>query len=188
MRRTMGRGMALFAMLAGMWLWPQAAAAQDPRGWYLNAGLGLNQLDLVGNEDLGANLGFRAVVGGGFRFHRHWALELDTGFIRNTVPRPTGPDGSMSQLPLVGTLVFHLANATKFEPFVGAGVGGTTFFTDGKTGTDVTLGFKGGIRRQVRERVAIGIDYTYFMWGGISLILGEPAGDDTVNLTVQWRP
>lgn len=188
MRRTLCRGLMLMLMVAGMGWWPRAVHAREPRGWYLNAGVGINQLDLVGNEDLGADLGVRGVAGAGFRFNRRWALELDSGFIRNTFPDAGGPDKVLSQVPLVAAAVFHFPNASTFEPFVGVGVGGTTFFAGGDTGADYTFGFKGGVRRDIGERAAIGIDYTYFMWGVASIFLGEPAGNDTVNLTVQWRP
>lgn len=187
MRRRTCWGMILVLMAGGMGLWAEAARAQEHRGWYLNTGVGINQLDLVGNEDLGFDLGVRVVGGVGFRFNRRWALELDSGFIRTTSPRASGPDQGLNQVPLVVTGVFHFPNASKFEPFVGAGLGGTVFFIPEDSGMDATFGFKGGVRRGINDRAAIGIDYTYFMWGIASLILGEPAGNDTVNLTIQYQ-
>lgn len=168
--------------------WPAAAGAQEARGWYLTTGLGLNHVDQEGSLDPKADLGFRVVAAGGFRFDPRWSLELDTGFIRNTRPdHPSrGPQDPISQVPLVVNGLFHFANPSRFEPFVGAGFGVTVVHANEDTGGDATLGFKGGVLGRIGDRVAIGLDYTFFMMGFTSALIGEPVGDDTVNLALRW--
>jgi hypothetical protein len=55
------------------------------------------------------------------------------------------------------------------------------------TGGDATLGFRGGVLGRIHDRVQLGLDYTFFMLGVTSAVIGEPVGDDTVNLTLRWQ-
>lgn len=92
----------------------------------------------------------------------------------------------MSQVPLVFIAVFHFANKSNLEPYLGAGFGASVVSYDGDTGGDATVAFKTGVRCGINERMAIGTDCTYFMLGATSAFIGEPVGDDTVNLGVRW--
>lgn len=179
----------VLALSAGTMLWAQAAAAEESRGWYLTAGAGINHLDQEGSKDPVADIGFRVVLGGGYRFNPRWALEFDSGLIRTTFPDDPiyGPEPTLSEIPLVVNGLLHFPNDTGLEPFVGAGAGVTIGSTERDTGGDITFAFKGGVRRAVNDRIAVAVDYTFFMLMVSSAFVGEPVGNDTVNLTVQWR-
>jgi opacity protein-like surface antigen len=169
--------------------WPQTATGDTARGWYLNGGLGLNHLDQEEGKDPKADIGIRVAAACGIQLDRHWALELDSGFIRNTSPdnpRTGRKQSPLSQIPMTLNALLCFPNPSKLEPFLGAGFGGTLAWTDEDTGGDATLAFKGGVRYGFSERVAIGIDYTFFMLGFTSAFIGEAVGDDTVNLGVRW--
>ena len=149
--------------------------------------LGLCWLDQEESKDPEADLGFRVVAGCGFRLNRNWAIELDSGFIRNNIPEDFLTEaGPMSQVPLVFNAIFHFANESRLEPYLGAGFGASVVTFTRDTGGDATFAFKTGVRCGINERAAIGVDYTFFMLGVTSAIIGEPVGADTVNLGVRW--
>ena len=187
MKATLWRGMMILLIVGGVMFRPEAARGDPARGWYLNGGLGLCWLDQEESKDPEADLGFRVVTGCGFRFNRRWAIELDSGFIRNNLPEDLPTEaGPMSQVPLVFNAVFHFANESRLEPYLGAGFGASVVSYNGDTGGDAALAFKAGVRYGINVRTAIGVDYTYFMLGATSAFIGEPVGDDTVNLGVRW--
>ena len=179
--------MTLLLIVGCVILRPAAAQADSARGWYLNGGLGLSHLDQEESKQPKADLGFRVAAACGYRFNRNWGIELDSGFIRNNLPADSHTEeGPMSQVPLVANAVFHFANTSDFEPYLGAGFGVSVVSYDGDTGGDATVAFKGGVRYGFGERTAIGIDYTFFMLGVSSAVVGEAVGDDTVNLGIRW--
>lgn len=179
--------MMLLLIVGGVIIWSQAAQADPARGWYLNGGLGLSHLDQEESKQPKADIGFRVAAACGFRFNRNWGIELDSGFIRNTLPADFHTEaGPMSQVPLVFNAVFHFANKSNLEPHLGAGFGASVVSYNGDTGGDATLAFKAGVRYGINERTAIGIDYTFFMLGVTSAVIGEAVGNDTVNLGIRW--
>jgi opacity protein-like surface antigen len=167
---------------------PQAVQGDSTRGWYLNGGLGLSRLDQEESKQPKADIGFRVAAACGFRFNRYWGIELDSGFIRNTFPDDPhfGEESPLSQIPLVVNALYYFPNQSKFEPYLGAGFGPTIAWNENDTGGDATLAFKAGVRYGIGERTAIGIDYTFFMLGITSAVIGEAVGDDTLNLGVRW--
>lgn len=168
---------------------PQNARCDANRGWYLNGGVGLNHLDVEEGRDPTPDVGFRVVAAGGFQFNRNLAVEFDSGFIRNTFSESEDPetrDNPIQQVPLVFNALYSFSNPSKFEPFLGAGIGVIYVRTGDSDGGDVSLAFKGGVRYGIDERMAVGVDYTFFMLGFVSAFIGEAVGDDTVNLAVHW--
>lgn len=180
-------GMILLLSVGGVGIRPRPAEGESTRGWYLNGGLGLNHLDQEESKQPKADIGFRVAAACGFRFNRYWGLELDSGLIRNTLPADRHTEAQpMWQVPLVFNALFHFANKSTLEPYLGAGFGATVVSYNGDTGGDATLAFKAGVRRGINARAAIGIDYTFFMLGVSSAAIGEAVGNDTVNLGVRW--
>ena len=179
-------GMTLSLIFGGLVIRSEAVQADPARGWYLNGGLGLSHLDQEESKEPKADLGFRLVAAYGFRFNRNWGLKLDSGFIRNNLPADAHTEeGTMWQVPLVVNGIYHWANQSRLEPFLGAGFGVSVVSYNDDTGGDATLGFKGGVRYGINERTEIGIDYTFFMLGVSSAVIGEAVGDDSVNLGIR---
>jgi hypothetical protein len=71
-------------------------------------------------------------------------------------------------------------------PFVSAGGGLALASTEKDSGGDALLALRAGARYLVSERLAIGLDYTFFMLGATSALIGEPVGSDTFNLSMRW--
>lgn len=180
----------MFLLVFGcLTVWAPSARSDANRGWYLNGGVGLNHIDTMkGADEL--DLGFRLVAAGGFRFNRIVALEFDSGLVRNTFSKSKDPVSRkypITQVPLVLNGVVSIPNRSMLEPYLGAGAGVVLVGRSGTSGGDVCLAVKGGLRYGLNERMAIGADYTYFMYGAISAIVGEPLGNDTFNLGVHWK-
>ena len=188
MKGWLCRGTMLLLGLGCLGGWSRAVQADPARGWYLNGGLGISHLDQEESKEEKADIGFHLGGACGYRFNRWWALEAESGFIHNSIPaRDEAEEASgLSQIPLVFNAVFHIANESKLEPYLSAGFGGTLAWTEEDSGGDATLAFKAGVRHGINERMAIGIDYTFFMLGFASAIIGEAVGNDTVNLGVRW--
>ncbi len=189
MNRALGIAGVLVLMGCSLMAAPGTAAGEPDRGWYLNGGLGVAVLDRYGNMGPPAEIGFHGGGTCGFRFNRRWALEFDTGFILYNSPRPDPetPGESVTLVPLVVNGIFHFPNSTGFEPHVGIGLGVSVIHVGGIAGGDVTVVFKGGVRRAINQRTSIGIDYTYYMHYIASVYLAEPVGSDTVNLGIHRR-
>lgn len=178
----------LLLAVACLGLWPGVARCDPQRGWYLNGGLGIAHLDQEEGADPEADLGLHLGAACGFRFDRRWALELESGLLHNAIPDDGDEEGgSLSQIPLVLNAVFHFANPSRFEPYLGAGFGAALAWSEEDSGGDATLLFKAGVRHELNERAAIGLDYTFFMLGLTSAFVGEAVGNDTVNLSIRWR-
>ncbi len=187
MKGMPGRWMMVLAIVGTATIGAGVAQAESARGWYLSGGLGLNHVDQEESRQPKADMGFRVAAACGFRFDRHWGLELDTGFIRNNLPADAhAEEGPLSQVPVVVTALFHLANQSDFEPYLGAGFGLSVASYNGDTGGDAAIPFKAGVRYALSERTAIGIDYTFFLLGVSSAVIGEAVGNDTFNLGVRW--
>lgn len=176
----------LLLIASGAALRPAAAQADETRGWYVNGGLGLSHLDQEQSKQPKADLGFRVAATCGFRYNPHWALEFDSGLFANTLPEdPPTPKKTLYGVPLVVNALYDFTNKSSLTPFLGAGFGISVLWDDNSTGGDATIAFKGGLRQKVNERMAIGLDYTFFMLGISSAVIGEAVGDDTVNFTVR---
>ncbi len=183
-------GALLFLLgVACLVLGPGVARCEPMTSWYLNGGLGLCHLDQEESVDEEADLGFHLGAACGYRFNRWWAVELETGVIHNSMSAGAGEEeefGGLTQIPLVASGVLHFPNTSKLEPFISAGGGLALASTEKDSGGDALLALRAGARYLVSERLAIGLDYTFFMLGATSALIGEPVGSATFNLSVRW--
>lgn len=185
------RGALLFLLgVVSLVLGPGVARGEPMTGWYLDGALGLCHLDQEESIDEEADLGFHLGAACGYRFNRWWAVELESGVIHNGMSADAGEEeefGGLTQVPLVAGGVLHFPNASKLEPFVGAGGGLALASTEEDSGGDALLALRAGARYLVTERLAIGLDYTFYMLGATSALAEEPVGSDTFNLSVRWK-
>lgn len=160
------------AILASILALP-AAAAEKESGVYLNVGIGANWAESVDPKvdgvavsadlDVGARLG----AGVGYNFNKYLGVEFDTGFLWNEFD---DFDGSLSHIPLMVNGVFRFANDSKFEPYLGGGIGGSCnilYINDfGIDDADTDFNFAwqalAGVRLKLGKRVSLGVGYKYF--------------------------
>lgn len=127
------------------------------------------------------DLGIRTDIAAGFRFTRCLAAELELGLtfteVQDSSGIPLANEGSdvFVQVPIMGNLVYHYRNHTKWQPFVGAGVGGVENlleqrqtwsgfgYSSSVRESAFVLGYQGfaGIRYEIAKQMILGLQYRY---------------------------
>jgi hypothetical protein len=161
---------------------PPAIAQETADGdWYLNTGLGINWLDQESGHPQPADAGFRLSFAYGHHFNQRWALELETGYLRNTLPAVDDREEStLSQVPLLLNLVHTFPTRTSLKPYIGAGGGVLIESGNEDTGGDAGLQAMIGVRHVLDARKSIGIGYRFIMMGATSALAEEPVGNDAI--------
>ena len=160
------------AMLASVLAMPVAAADKES-GVYFNVGAGVNWAQdvdveiagLSGTADL--DVGARLGLGVGYNINKYLGVEFDTGFLWNDFD---GFDGSLWHVPFIVNGVFRYPNDSKFEPYLGGGIGGSCNILHiddfGIDDTDADFNFAwqalAGVRYKFLENMSLGIGYKYF--------------------------
>jgi outer membrane protein OmpA-like peptidoglycan-associated protein len=122
--------------------------------------------------------GFAAGVNGGFEFQSGLRLEGELVYRRHDeksatslgVTQPT--TGSIDNLAIMGNAFYDFNNATKFTPYIGAGVGAARLHVDdfnsvgspGLSDSDWQLAYQGiaGVRYTIDPNWSASLDYRYF--------------------------
>lgn len=164
-----------------------SSAQQDVTGdWYLAPGLGINWLDQESGHPQPADAGFRLNLACGHRLNRRWALELETGYLSNTLPAAGGHlESTLNQAPLLLNLVHAFPTRSSLKPYVGVGAGVMFESNDNDSGGDAGFQFMVGVRHVLDERKSIGIGYRFIMFGATSALASEPVGNDTILLDMK---
>lgn len=153
------------------------AYAED-EGWYLNFGAGVNLM----SEEYHADPGFRLSLAGGYNFSRIFGLELETGFLYNSLGSENLSTSEYAgQFPVLLNAVLRYETDSKWVPYFGFGVGGAGLFdqTD-DAGFDVVFQPKIGIRRYVSESISIGAGYRYLFFGAQSALTESLRGNHSI--------
>jgi opacity protein-like surface antigen len=124
--------------------------------------------------------GVRFGASGGYNFCPMGAIELETGFMNNTVRRVTNTPGSgdaeLSHIPMMANIVLRYDQGNcPVIPYIGAGAGGdisvvtldhvsyNNVFADG---SDSTIQFAwqafGGLRYKLNDQMSVGASYKYY--------------------------
>ena len=168
----------------------------NERGFYLEPGLGINWLDQETGHPQPADAGFHLSLVGGYRFHRRWAVELHTGYLHNVLPESVVDDGffietyeedTLTQIPIVANLVYHFVTSSRFEPYLGAGIGVVNGANEDDSGFDGAVEFIAGVRYELGKTTALGLSYRFIMVAAASAFAEEAVGNDTVNLSLKLR-
>jgi opacity protein-like surface antigen len=186
------------AVFAGPALYGQAES-----GIYfgLDAGIALQEDVDIESPTLGSgtvevefDAGLRFDFIGGFRFTDSVALELQAGYVFNSVdlvggldPSDVGIDLDLHQIPFTANLIYTFPLESRFKPFVGGGAGGSVAVavgeSSGETDTDDAFGFAyqglAGFRFQVTDRVHLGLVYKFL--GTTGYEFDDFETDDTFN-------
>jgi hypothetical protein len=149
--------------------------------WYLDMGLGINWLDQESGHPQPADAGFRLSFACGHHFNRNWALELETGYLRNSSPAVGDREEfNLTQVPLLLNLVHQFPTRTSLKPYIGAGGGVLIESGNQDTGGDAGLQAMIGVRHVLDARKSIGLGYRFIMMGATSALAEEPVGNDTL--------
>ena len=145
------------------------------------------RLDYDLNLDPGVNIEFAP----GYNFNRFIGVELNTGFIWNSLDKiqtSTGNfsiEGDLLQIPIMGNAVLRYPTPAGITPFVGGGGGGAylrlSVDDDDDAGDDFFAAYQlfGGARYDIDEGLSVGLIYKYthvFSEDEETLFTGESAG------------
>ena len=122
--------------------------------------------------------GFAAGVDGGYEFQSGLRLEGELVYRRHDLNSATSAGvtspthGSLDNLAIMGNALYDFNNATKFTPYVGAGVGAARLHLDdfnsvgspGLSASDWRLAYQGiaGVRYTIDQNWSASLDYRYF--------------------------
>ncbi|HEY4414999.1 MAG TPA: OmpW family outer membrane protein [Verrucomicrobiae bacterium] len=133
--------------------------------------------------DLHFDTGFRVGLEAGYQFNNYFALELESGIIRNTINAiglqqlsSVGADASLDQVPLLVNGIFTIPLKGPIKPYIGVGVGAMAgiFSSSGVPGsgpgsnpkyndTDITFTYQAeaGIKYAICRRLELGLAYKF---------------------------
>jgi opacity protein-like surface antigen len=119
--------------------------------------------------------GVRFGVAGGYNFHPFLGVEIESGFIYNSINGVVGPggsvgtDASLSHVPIQANLVFRYDQANSpWVPFAGVGAGGDLSILVDNTADESDTKFVfawqgfGGVRYKLNESMSLGAAYKYY--------------------------
>lgn len=149
-----------------------AAAEERPAGPYMSLEAGPNwMMNTHGRSGAGEgtvefDTGARFHAAFGYNLNRYLGLEIGTGIFANSVK---DTDYSLVGVPVLFGGTFRYANSSRFEPYVGGGVGfaSSIFGFDDDCcysyDTDVVLAWQGqaGLRFRFNDTMALGLGYQY---------------------------
>jgi opacity protein-like surface antigen len=122
------------------------------------------------------NPGIRADIDLGYNLNDSWAVELETGFIWNSVDEIGGtPLGSYSQsidlysIPVLANIIYKVPTKTSWTPYFGVGAGGVVgifdFKTSGTDFSDTDFAFawqaEAGLKYALTKNASFGIAYKF---------------------------
>jgi opacity protein-like surface antigen len=172
---------------------------------------------VVPNAEVEFNPGVRFGLGAGYNVTEWFAAEAEIGMNWNEIDSMTGAtrlDAMFINVPFLVNAKLQLPNATRFRPYVGAGIGGASSVLDideleygpariWGSASDVTFAWQGfaGVQYDFNDRFSLGVEYRYLWsdspsfdidWGWYWNISGRSTqfGDietHSVSLTFQYQ-
>jgi opacity protein-like surface antigen len=149
-------------------------------GWFLNGEVGpsfVNDMSLVSTTQLtpepeprfqrittrlSFKTGVRVDLNGGYQFDDSWALELEGGFICNSVDFSNSGQAaarSLYQIPLLLNGIYTLPVKWPVKPYVGAGLGGELTGLNGFHDSAGAGQLMAGLKFQMSPRINLGLGY-----------------------------
>ena len=146
--------------------------------FYINANAGgswLTDTKIAGDE-FSFNLGARVDFALGYQVNDAWAVEFESGWLRNSVdtvggdPLPGSVDINLYQVPILVNAVYHVPSDSPWKPYVGVGIGGVVSLfnvdtgSNDQTGSDFTFAYqlKAGLGFALTEQCIIDLSYKGF--------------------------
>jgi len=190
--KRMIRSLTLAAALSGLGLLSTLPGfGQTPR-FYVNAGVGpaftmdtsLREFNApVSGAKVKFDPGVQFRFAAGFLITEWLATELETGVTYNSIKSITGAvetDASLLNAPLLANLVVQCPRKSRFVPFIGGGLGGSSAVLDAHdivrsdgngnfvrlsgTASEAVFAYQGfaGLRYRINERMGVSLSYRYF--------------------------
>jgi len=165
----------LTAVVVALGLALHATAADQESRLYFTAEGGANVAPDIGlrgsSGSLELDTGTRFGGSVGYYVTRNISVEFNTGWLWNSLSDID--DSSLRRMPFVVNGIYNLQLGSKFEPYVGAGIGGVfSILQIDDAGVedddgDVTFGWQAlaGIRYKFRENMSLGLGYKYLFNG-----------------------
>jgi len=175
---------ALLALATPLALYSSCALAERPSttpGFYLGGDFGFAFREDTALRIEGAfsgyynfKTGYRGDLHLGYRFLNGVLLELDSGYIYNSVANANG-SVELHQVPVLLNLIYQFPLKGSLKPFVGFGTGGAFSQLDVSPATstglhDVTTfawQAETGVQYAISDHVALGLDYKCFSTGDL---------------------
>jgi opacity protein-like surface antigen len=153
-------------------------------GPYLTLGAGMN----VMSKEYDADPGLRLSAALGYNFNKWTGLELETGLLYNTF-KPgafTSSDYAL-QVPVLLNFVVRYENESKWVPYIGFGLGGDFQFDQEDSGFDVVYQPMFGVRREIKDRMSVGLGYKYLGFVAGSALNDEQLGNHGIMIDFNWK-
>ena len=133
--------------------------------------------------------GVRLDLDGGYRFDDSWALEMEAGYIYNSVKFSNGGTSAstaLHQVPLLLNGIYTLPFKWPVRPYVGAGLGGVVSTLTGSADANGAGQLLAGLKFQLSPRWDIGLGYkllvtTKHEWNSV---LSTDEGSRTINNSI----
>ena len=134
------------------------------------------QSALSGRPTATFNPGIRADINLGYNLNDSWAVELETGFMWNSMDNVGGRSlSSISQsvdmysVPILANIIYQVPTKTSWVPYFGVGAGGVVGIYDLKSrgtdysDTDFTFAYQAeaGLDYALSKNVSVGIAYKF---------------------------
>ena len=191
-------------------------SAQPTPGPFLSVSGGVNYLlnqDLSGFpggfSEVQFDIGWAAIVAGGYRFENGLRPEIEVGFRQNDVDklkvggRDLSGSGTERTLDFMGNLIYDFDLGGPIIPYIGVGIGGAQVDVDslGAGGTSfndrqLAFAYQGivGVSYKISEALEAFADYRYFSTAGLDLkdSIPTPASVDdeyrshTIIIGLRW--
>jgi opacity protein-like surface antigen len=144
------------------------------------------------------NPGIRADIDLGYKLNDSWAVELETGFMWNSMDKINGVSfSSYSQsvdiysVPLLANVIYKVPTETSWTPYFGVGVGGVVGIFDLNnttrgarySDTDLTFAYQAeaGLDYALSKNASIGIAYKFLGTLNQHWLLSPKLPGDTYN-------
>jgi opacity protein-like surface antigen len=172
----------LFASFTSVLLVSVAGAyAAEPSNFYVTADAGgifqqdANFRENGFTETAAFNAGVRADLAVGYNLNENLALEIEPGFMWNSVDTldgyslRSGESIDLYSVPILVNVVYRIQTGTRWTPYVGAGIGANVGTFEGKLPgldvSDTTASFafqgKAGVRYALTENTSVGLAYKF---------------------------
>jgi len=149
------------------------------RGWYISGLLGAHQTNDSDVEGSGINVeaefdwGLAGLVGVGFDYGSNWRAELEAGYRGADIDNVSGTSGSgdVDAVSLIANAFYDIDIGSRFEPYIGAGLGLARVSADGASPISTTriddddygyaLQAAAGVAYPLNERLKLTVDYRF---------------------------
>ena len=168
----------------------------DDRGWYLSGMVGLNKPNDSDIDGAGIaaeavfDWGPAALAGIGFDFGSNWRAEIEAGYRDSDLDNISGTssDGDTETLSMIANLLYDINIDSKFEPYIGAGLGMARVSADGFTPVSTTsvddddygyaLQAAAGVAYPLNESLKLTFDYRFLSVQSLDYTTASGVGVD----------